>query len=180
MGREGQLLPRFGQIHHRFGTPFVAILASAVVMLGSVVLPTQSAGNMSSLFFLLSFIVVNGAVIELRRKRPDMTRPYEMPFYPIPAVLGIVLNLVLTVVLVEFLVRTDPLALVLSVAWIVLGVIAYFALDRVTGEAEAGTGGPGPGPAAGNPSPDADDAIGHDPGDGGTDTHISSGPEGED
>ncbi|MDB2270850.1 APC family permease, partial [Halorubrum ezzemoulense] len=36
MGREGQLLPSFGQIHHRYGTPFVAILASAVVMLGSV------------------------------------------------------------------------------------------------------------------------------------------------
>lgn len=50
MGREGQLLPRFGTIHHRFGTPFLAILGSAVVMLGSVALPTQSAGNMSSLF----------------------------------------------------------------------------------------------------------------------------------
>jgi amino acid transporter len=130
MGREGQLLPGFGQIHHRFGTPFVAIVASAVVMLGSVVLPTQSAGNMSSLFFLLSFVVVNGAVIKLRRERPNMTRPYEMPFYPIPPVLGIVLNLILTGVLVRFLIRTDPLALFLSVGWIVLGVGAYFGLDR--------------------------------------------------
>ena len=130
MGREGQLLPRFGQLHHRYGTPFVAILTSAVVMLASVVLPTQSAGNMSSLFFLLSFVIVNGAVIKLRRERPDMNRPYEMPYYPIPPVLGIVLNLVLTVVLVVFLVRTDPLALVLSVGWILLGVVAYYALDR--------------------------------------------------
>ncbi|WP_372912210.1 APC family permease, partial [Salinigranum sp.] len=134
MGREGQLLPRFGQIHHRFGTPFVAILSSAVVMLGSVVLPTQSAGNMSSLFFLLSFVVVNGAVIKLRRERPNMTRPYEMPFYPVPPILGIVLNLVLTGVLVSFLVRTDPLALLLSGGWIVLGVIAYVALDRGTAD----------------------------------------------
>jgi amino acid transporter len=132
MGREGQLLPRFGQIHHRFGTPFVAIVSSAVVMLGSVVLPTQSAGNMSSLFFLLSFVVVNGAVIKLRRARPNMTRPYELPFYPIPPILGIVLNLLLTGVLVAFLVRTDPLALVLSGGWILLGVVAYVALDRRT------------------------------------------------
>jgi amino acid transporter len=143
MGREGQLLPGFGQIHHRFGTPFVAIVASAVVMLGSVVLPTQSAGNMSSLFFLLSFVIVNGAVIKLRRERPNMTRPYEMPFYPIPPILGIVLNLVLTGVLVRFLIQTDPLALVLSVAWILLGVVAYVALDRYRDSPETGITGVG-------------------------------------
>ena len=131
MGREGQLLPAFGQIHHRYGTPFVAILASAVVMLGSVALPTQSAGNMASLFFLLSFIIVNVAVIRLRRERPNMNRPYEMPFYPAPPVIGVVLNLVLAGVLVEYLIRTDPLALVLSVVWLLLGGVAYLALDRL-------------------------------------------------
>jgi amino acid transporter len=130
MGREGQLLPSFGQLHHRYGTPFVAILASAVVMLGSVALPTQSAGNMSSLFFLTSFIIVNVAVIRLRRERPDMNRPYEMPFYPAPPLIGIALNLVLTGVLVEYLIRTDPLALVLSVGWILLGGLVYLLINR--------------------------------------------------
>ncbi|WP_267163978.1 APC family permease [Halovenus salina] len=131
MGREGQLLPSFGQLHHRYGTPFVAILASAVVMLGSVALPTQSAGNMSSLFFLLSFIIVNVAVIRLRRERPAMNRPYKMPFYPAPPLIGIALNLLLTGVLVEYLLRTDPLALALSVGWILLGGIAYLGLNRL-------------------------------------------------
>ncbi|TKX87780.1 APC family permease, partial [Halorubrum sp. SS5] len=140
MGREGQLLPRIGRIHHRYGTPFFAILLSAVVMLGSVVLPTESAGNVSSLFFLLSFIVVNAAVIKLRRDRPNMRRPYEMPYYPIPAVLGIALNLLLTGVLVVYLVRTDPLALALSVGWILAGVAAYYALrGRGEGAAPAST-----------------------------------------
>jgi APA family basic amino acid/polyamine antiporter len=139
MGREGQLLPSFGQLHHRYGTPFVAILASAVVMLGSVALPTQSAGNMSSLFFLLSFIVVNVAVIRLRRERPNMNRPYEIPFYPAPPLIGVALNLLLTGVLVEYLLRTDPLALVLSVAWILLGGVAYMALQRVRAEPERGS-----------------------------------------
>jgi amino acid transporter len=138
MGREGQLLPSFGQIHHRYGTPFVAILASAVVMLGSVALPTQSAGNMSSLFFLLSFVIVNVAAIRLRRERPNMYRPYEMPFYPAPPLIGIALNLVLTGVLVEYLLRTDPLALGLSAAWILLGGVAYLALNRFRAEAETG------------------------------------------
>jgi amino acid transporter len=154
MGREGQLLPRVGRIHHRYGTPFLAILASAVVMLAATVLPTTSAGNMSSLFFLLSFIIVNGAVIKLRRERPDMNRPYEMPYYPVPAVLGIVLNAVLTVVLVWYLVGNDPLALGLSVGWLALGGVAYVALNRYrsepgtesgpTGESAEGTDTPIP------------------------------------
>jgi amino acid transporter len=86
---------------------------------------------MSSLFFLLSFIVVNVAVIRLRRERPDMRRPYEMPFYPAPPLIGIALNLVLTGVLAVYLVRTDPLALALSVGWIALGGVAYLVLNRV-------------------------------------------------
>ena len=144
MGREGQLLPSIGRIHHRFGTPFVAVLLSAVVMLGSVVLPTQSAGNMSSLFFLLSFIIVNVAVIRLRRERPSMNRPYEIPYYPIPPILAIVLNGILAVVLIRFLVRTDPLALLLSVGWVGAGAVTYVALNRLRArraaeEAEAST-----------------------------------------
>jgi hypothetical protein len=70
-------------------------------MLLAVVLPTESAGNMFSLFSLLSFVVVNGAVIRPHRERPDVTRPYEVPFYPVTPVVGILLNLVLTGVLVE-------------------------------------------------------------------------------
>jgi len=130
MGREGQLLPSIGRIHHRFGTPFVAIVASAVVMLGSVALPTESAGNMSSLFFLLSFIVVNGSVIKLRRERPAMNRPYELPYYPVPPILGIALNALLASVLVFYLIQTDPLALALSVGWLALGAVAYVGLNR--------------------------------------------------
>lgn len=139
MGREGQLLPSFGQLHSRYGTPFVAILASAVVMLGSVALPTKSAGSMASLFFLLSFVIVNVAVIRLRKERPDMNRPYEMPFYPAPPLIGIALNLILTGVLVEFLIRTDPLALGLSVGWILLGGVAYISLNRVRTHPERDT-----------------------------------------
>jgi amino acid transporter len=152
MGREGQLLPAFGRLHHRFGTPAVAVVASAVVMLGSVALPTRSAGNMSSLFFLLSFVVVNASVIKLRRERPNMTRPYRMPLYPVPPVLGIVLNLLLTGVLVRHLIVADPFALALSGAWLGLGVVAYAALqvhgageeasERSDGESgESGGGG---------------------------------------
>ncbi|ERG96126.1 APC family permease [Haloquadratum walsbyi] len=175
MGREGQLIGSIGNLHHRFGTPFVAIIVSGVVMLLSVVLPTVSAGYMSSLFFLLSFVIVNFSVIKLRRERPDMTRPYKIPYYPAPPIIGIILNVLLTGVLVFYLIQNDQLALILSAGWITLGFIAYYGLNWLRsrssatpsgGDGGGGTsGGPsdptsGPGPS---PDPDSDPTPTSDP-----------------
>ena len=123
MGREGQL-PAVGRIHHRFGTPLRAVVASAGVMLLAVAFaPIEQVGNLSSLFFLLSFVVVNGSVIKLRRERPNLTRPYEMPLYPLPPVLGIVLNLVLGAFI-------DPRIWAVGVGWLVLGGLVYLLLEQ--------------------------------------------------
>jgi amino acid transporter len=164
MGREGQLIGSIGNLHHRFGTPFVAIIVSGAVMLFSVALPTASAGNMSSLFFLLSFIIVNFSVIKLRRERPDMTRPYKIPYYPAPPIIGIILNVLLTGVLVWYLTQTDQLALLLSVGWIALGLLAYYGLNWLRSRSNptpSGGGGGGGGtpdePTSGSgPGPDSD------------------------
>jgi amino acid transporter len=130
MGRERQLPGTLGRIHHRFGTPFVAILASSVVMLVAVlVVPIRVVGNLASLFSLLGFIVVNLALIELRRQQPDLRRPFEVPYYPVPPILGIVLNLLLGFFI-------DPTTWALAVGWLVLGAGVYVLLGRREGERE--------------------------------------------
>jgi len=126
MGRENQLPNPLGQISVRFGTPLAAVLVSAAVMLASVVfLPIEQVGRVSSLFFLVSFVVVNWSVIRLRNRRPNMRRPFEMPFYPALPILAIVLNLVLA----YFLLRDDPYTLVLGLGWIAIGGLVYAALQ---------------------------------------------------
>ena len=126
MGREDQLPNPLGQISARFGTPLAAVVVSAAVMLGSVVfLPIEQVGRVSSLFFLVSFVVVNWSVIRLRNRRPNMRRPFEMPFYPALPILAIVLNLVLA----YFLLRDDPYTLVLGLGWIAIGGLVYAALQ---------------------------------------------------
>jgi len=123
MGRNRQMPKRLGQIHHRFGTPYTAVFASAAVMFVSVAfVPVRQVGNLSSLFFLLSFIVVNGAVIKLRRERPDLNRPYEMPFYPAPPILGIVLNLLLGFYI-------DPNTWIMGIGWLALGTVVFLAFE---------------------------------------------------
>ncbi|PSQ87024.1 MAG: amino acid transporter [Bacteroidetes bacterium QS_4_64_154] len=126
MGRENQLPNPLGQISAKFGTPLAAVVVSAAVMLASVVLfPIEQVGRVSSLFFLVSFVVVNWSVIRLRNRRPNMTRPFEMPFYPVIPLLAIALNLVLACVLL----RDDPYTLVLGLGWIAIGGIVYAALE---------------------------------------------------
>ena len=124
MGRERQLPARLGRLHHRFGTPFVAIMASAVVMLVSVmVVPIRTVGNLASLFSLLGFVVVNLAVIQLRRSQPDLRRPFEIPLYPLPPLFGIVLNLLLGLFI-------DPVTWALAVGWLAAGGVVYWLLER--------------------------------------------------
>jgi APA family basic amino acid/polyamine antiporter len=157
MGRDRRLLPRFGQLHHRYGTPAVAIIASAAVMLLSVAfIPIRQVGNLSSLFFLLSFVVVNASVIRLRRQRPNLTRPYEMPGYPLPALLGIGCNLLLGAFI-------DPGTWLLGATWLGLGVVTYWALNRWTAATGPGAAATGPTSAPDHPQ---DDQTAQDAGEG--------------
>jgi amino acid transporter len=124
MGRERQLPARLGRFHHRYGTPLVAILASAVVMFVAVlVVPIRVVGNLASLFSLLGFIIVNYALIRLRRQQPDLQRPFEVPYYPVTPVLGIVCNALLGLFI-------DPFTWALAVGWLLFGGVVYLLLSR--------------------------------------------------
>ncbi|ELY72180.1 transporter [Natrinema pellirubrum DSM 15624] len=123
MGREGQLPTRFGNIHHKYGTPFAALMASAAIMLvATVFAPISLVGNLASLFSLLGFTVVNLAVIKLRREQPHLNRPFEIPFYPIPPILGCVLNLLLAAFI-------SPLTWAIAVGWLLFGAVIYVGLN---------------------------------------------------
>jgi len=124
MGREGQLPLRLGQLHPRFGTPLIAVLASAVVMVLAVVLvPIRVVGNLASLFSLLGFIVVNVAVIRLRKQKPDLSRPFSIPYYPVPPILGILLNLLLGFFI-------SPRTWAIAIAWLLVGAVVYVGWQR--------------------------------------------------
>ena len=130
MGRERQLPRRLGQLHPRYGTPFVAVLASAALMLLSVlVVPIRTVGNLASLFSLLGFIVVNLSVIRLRRRQPNLLRPFSIPYYPIPPILGIVLNLLLGLFI-------SPRTWAIAIGWLVIGGGVYSLLERRKERAE--------------------------------------------
>ena len=90
MCRDGLLPQRLATVNQRYGTPavltvglgvLIAILA-ALVPLGTIV----ELVNIGTLF---AFVLVNLGVIILRRTRPEMPRPYRVPWSPVLPLLGV-------------------------------------------------------------------------------------------
>ena len=119
MARDGLLPERMAQVHPRFGTPakltvglgvLIALLA-AFVPLGAIV----ELVNIGTLF---AFVLVNIGVIVLRRTRPDMPRPYRVPFSPVFPLLGVAFAV--------YLMSDLPLATwIRFVMWLAIGMTIY-------------------------------------------------------
>lgn len=120
MCRDGLMPKSLAKIHPRFGTPaaltvlfgvFIAILA-AIVPLGEIV----KLVNIGTLF---AFVIVNIGVIVLRKTRPEMHRPFKVPFSPVFPLIGIAFCL--------YLMSGLPLTTWVRFAgWLALGMAIYF------------------------------------------------------
>jgi len=63
------------------------------------------------------------AVWIMRKRQPNIDRPFKVPAYKIIVILGVIINIGLIITL-------DKLALMLSGCWLVLGIIVYFAYSK--------------------------------------------------
>jgi amino acid transporter len=94
MAKDGTLPKAFGYLHPRYKEPWLGIILVAVIgIVGAILLD----GDVPSIIHLIlaavmawifSYILVNISVILLRRRRPDLPRPYRTPLYPLPQVLS--------------------------------------------------------------------------------------------
>jgi APA family basic amino acid/polyamine antiporter len=119
MCRDGLMPEKLAKVHPRYGTPaaltlglggLIAVLA-AFVPLGQIV----ELVNIGTLF---AFVLVNIGVIVLRRTRPDMPRPYRVPFSPVVPLLGVAFAV--------YLMTDLPLTTWLRfAAWLAAGVLIY-------------------------------------------------------
>lgn len=94
LSRQGLLPKFFSYIHPRFRTPWVSIFAVFLLLC----IPLLLAINIdlittlilaSCVTWLLSYVVAQVDVIILRRRYPEIKRPFKTPFYPIPQIIGI-------------------------------------------------------------------------------------------
>jgi amino acid transporter/nucleotide-binding universal stress UspA family protein len=125
MARDRWLPDRIATIHRTRRTPHVAILVTgAIFLVVAVSMPVDSLGSAASVMFLLVFALVNLSLVALRRKRPNLHRPYRIPLYPVLPLLGFVINLALALYQYVF----DPRPWMVVIGWTVMGLLFYFAL----------------------------------------------------
>lgn len=133
MGRDNNLPSVFGRIHPKMHTPHWAVAISAVlIIVMALSLPIDEVAKAADVMFLFMFAQVNIALMTLRQRRPDLDRGYFVPFFPWPAVIGVVTNMALA----GFLAVETGRVGILTVAWIVGGMLLYLGYFRGREEME--------------------------------------------
>ncbi|HQR18593.1 MAG TPA: amino acid permease, partial [Gemmatimonadales bacterium] len=124
MSRDGLIGGAFSKVHARYRTPYLSTLfTGAAVALASGLLPLQILGQLVNIGTLLAFALVCLGVLILRRKRPDLDRPFKVPFTPLIPVLGVVACV--------GLMATLPLDTWLRLGiWLAIGMTIYFTYGR--------------------------------------------------
>ncbi len=124
MSRDGLLGRWAGDVHPKFRTPYKSSLITGLaVALASGFLPTATLGQLVNIGTLLAFALVCLGVLILRRTRPDIDRPFKVPFMPVIPILGIACCVGLM-----FTLPADTWLRLL--AWLAIGFAVYYFYGR--------------------------------------------------
>ncbi|MGH9839732.1 MAG: APC family permease, partial [Blastocatellia bacterium] len=125
MAKDGLLPPWACAIHPRFRTPWISsIVVGLFIAFFAGVLPISVLGDLVSIGTLFAFVIVCIGVWLLRKRRPDLERPFRTPLVPAVPLLGIFISL--------FLMATLPWDTWLRlIVWLLIGLVIYFGYGRV-------------------------------------------------
>jgi APA family basic amino acid/polyamine antiporter len=111
----------FDRVHPRYRSPYTALALTALLAITFVL--TRSVNFIVyaiTLGYSVTAIMVCLALVRLRRKEPQLYRPFRVPFYPITPIVGI---LVLVFMIVTLSLESLALGCVLGVVGVVLFIL---------------------------------------------------------
>ena len=135
-----QLPANLSRVHHRFRTPYIAIILFCLVAL-LLMMPGffinryfADLGALYAFGSLLSFAVAHAAILSLRARQPDLPRPFKLGGnirvkgreMPITAILGLITTSAVWVVLTA----GQPFTRVVGLIWMVGGLLIYYVYRR--------------------------------------------------
>lgn len=120
LARDGYFPKSFFTLHKRFNTPYIAVLAGSVFTAAFAATGIVNFVAYATDFgFIIGFIFVNLSLIKLRRDKPNLYRPFNVPFYPLTPILGIATSLFLLLFL-------ETGTLIIGAGLFIFGLIAYY------------------------------------------------------
>lgn len=119
LSRDGLLPAWFAAVHEKFRTPYRTTLIMGVVTAFSAGLfPLTSVAEFVNVGMLSAFIVICGAIIALRRNRPELPRAFRVPGVPWVPFVGMVFS--------AWLIYGLPASTLYGFAiWMALGLVVY-------------------------------------------------------
>ncbi len=128
MAKDHELPPFFATVNKRFGVPHWAIIFVGILgIVGSFVPQLIVLFDTAASAVLVTYALTAISVMMLRKKEPDAERPYKVPWgnvIPILALIGVVPTFLISLGILT----TE--ALIVFVAWFVIGVIYYLLYRR--------------------------------------------------
>jgi APA family basic amino acid/polyamine antiporter len=128
MGKQGDCVRAAGELHPRFSTPAVALWLQCAIALALLFLDLILFGDgLDTLIaYTSSAMLITGtltvlAVMLLRRRRPELERPYKTWLYPLPPLLYAASSLLVLVVLAQ---QGDP-SVWIAVGWFGAALLFY-------------------------------------------------------
>ncbi|AYD40943.1 amino acid permease [Clostridium fermenticellae] len=124
LSRDGLLPEIFSDVHPKFKTPVKStILIGIITMILAGLLPVSRLAEMANIGTLTAFIIVSLSVIILRKKNPDMERPFKCPGVPVTPLIS--------VAFCAFLVYQLPVfTKEVFIIWLAIGFVIYFGYGR--------------------------------------------------
>jgi APA family basic amino acid/polyamine antiporter len=120
MSRDWLLPPGLGKTNRRTGTPVrITVIVGTIVALVAALTPVGKLEYMINIGTLSAFFLVSLAVPVLRRRRPDLNRPFRVPFSPVlPWLSAAICGYLMLTLPVETWIR--------FLLWMLAGFVIYF------------------------------------------------------
>ncbi len=124
MSNDGLIPKAFGELHPKYKTPYKANwILFVFVGLFAAFIPGSVAGDLTSFGTLFAFVLVSLGVLILRRKSPELVRPFKTPLVPLVPILGII-------ICCGMIVALDAQTLTVAMVWMAVGLAIYFLYSR--------------------------------------------------
>ncbi len=131
MARDNFIWEKLSKINPVTKTPYLALLVSIVIIISAAtLLPLKDIASVADILFILLFIQLNIAYIQLRRKKPEANWYYVVPFGVVLPLAAIALYIVLGIALFQ----VSPIAIYLTIVWLLIGLVNYLGYTRIVGQ----------------------------------------------
>jgi len=120
--RDGNFFSLFGRVHPTKSFPHISLLFVGVMSILCTRLTLSTVIDaLLATRIVMQFIAQIGALVWLRKRAPEMKRPFRVWLYPLPVLLALIGLL--------FLLGTMGKTLIYAALMLILGVIVYFVIQ---------------------------------------------------